>query len=101
MYCTDWVVCAVAGEWYWSKQGLGVQNTLPSRQNLSLFYCAMALEDSGCVSCRVLSSGVWFSLLLGFRAWLYFPVLCMHQEVCELIQCWLGPRLTLQGFSPH
>lgn len=37
------LVCAVPGEWYRSKQGLVAQNILPSRQNLSLFYCAMTL----------------------------------------------------------
>lgn len=56
-------------------------------------------EDSDCVSCRLLTLGGWFSLLQGFRAWFCFAVLCMYQEVCGLIQCWLGPRLTLQGFS--
>lgn len=45
MHFTDWVVCAVPGEWYRSKQGLGAQNHLPNRQNLSLFYCAMALGE--------------------------------------------------------
>lgn len=89
--CSPWGVVQVqarAGNWTLFLAGrLCLSSTVP-----------WLWEDSG-VSCRVLRLGIWFSLLMGFRAWFCFAVLCMYQEVCELIQCWLGPTVTLQGFS--
>lgn len=81
MYFTDWVVCGVLMWCPWG--GLRVQ----ARAGSSKLFLAGKIcpsptvpwlwADSGCVSWGMPGSGVWFSLVLRFRAWFCSPGVCV------------------------